>query len=123
MQIQVNSDKNIGGRETLAADISEVVDHALSHFRDRITRVEVHVTDQNSDKKGGGDDVRCLMEARLKGRQPVVASHQAANLDQAVDGAADKLSKAIESIIGRLRDHKGRKTDTSARGPEIQEES
>jgi hypothetical protein len=85
--------------------------------------VEVHVGDENSDKKGGHDEMRCVMEARIEGRQPIAVTHQAASLDQAVDGAADKLNRLIESTIGRLRDHKSRENDPSPLGPQLQEES
>ena len=104
MQIQMNTDSNIEGREALVAQVSAVVEGALSRFSDHITRVEVHLSDVNSDK-GGNDDKRCLMEARLEGRQPIAVTHEAATVDQAIDGAADKLKRFIESTLGRLRDH------------------
>jgi ribosome-associated translation inhibitor RaiA len=110
MHIQINTDRNIEGREALAARVSRVVESTLSRISDHITRVEVHLSDENSDKKGGDNNMRCLMEARLQGRQPVAVTHQAATLDQAVDGAADKLIRLIESALGRLRDHQGRRT-------------
>jgi ribosome-associated translation inhibitor RaiA len=106
MQVQINTDRNIEGREALADQVRGVVENALSRFSDHITRVEVHLSDENSDKKGGNDEMRCVMEARLEGRQPIAVTHQAATLDQAVDGAADKLTKLIESTLGRLRDHR-----------------
>ena len=105
MQIQMSTDGNIEGHEALATQVSSVIESALSRFSDHITRVEVHLSDENSEKKDGNDDMRCMMEARLEGRQPIAVTHQAATLDQAVDGAADKLSKLIESTLGRLRDH------------------
>jgi len=104
MQIQINTDHNIEGREALADQFRGVVESALSRFSDRITRVEVHLSDENSDKKRGDDDMRCMMEARLENRQPIAVTHQAATLDQAVDGAADKLTKMIESALGRRLD-------------------
>jgi ribosome-associated translation inhibitor RaiA len=110
MQIQINTDRNIEGHEALTAQVSRVVESTLSRISDHITRVEVHLSDENSDKKGGDNNMRCLMEARLQGRQPVAVTHQAATLDQAVDGAADKLIRLIESTLGRLHDHKGRRT-------------
>jgi ribosome-associated translation inhibitor RaiA len=110
MQIQINTDRNIEGREALAAEVSRVVESTLSRISDHITRVEVHLSDENSDKKDGDNNMRCLMEARVQGRQPVAVTHQAATLDQAVDGAADKLIRLIESTLGRLHDHKGRRT-------------
>ena len=107
MQILLNTDRNIEGHEALATRVSEEVESALKRFSDRITRVEVHLSDENSDKKGGNDDMRCVMEARLEGRQPVAVTHHAATVDQAIDGAADKLASSIESTLGRLHDQNG----------------
>ena len=106
MQVQINTDRNIEGHEALAAQVSGVVESALSRFSDSITRVEVHLSDENSDKKGGNDNMRCVMEARLEGRQPIAVTQQAATLDEAVDGAADKLHRLIESHLERLRDQR-----------------
>lgn len=103
MQIQVNTDHNIKGHETLVAEVSSTVASALSHYSEHITRVEVHLRDENSSKKNGTHDMRCLLEARLEGRQPVAVTHHAGSIDQAVDGAADKLNRLIDSTLGRLR--------------------
>ena len=100
MQVQINTDRNIEGNEALTARFSGVVEGALSRFRDHITRVEVHLSDENADKSGQQDN-RCVMEARLEGRQPVAVTHTAASLDQAVDGATEKLARMIESTLGR----------------------
>lgn len=102
MQVQVNTDRNIEGDETLTGQVEAAVRGALDRFDDKITRVEIHLTDENSDKKGGADDVRCLMEARLAGLQPVSVSHRGPTVDEAVDGAAGKLTRALESRLGRL---------------------
>ena len=70
---------------------------------EHITRVEVHLSDENSNKKiGTGDDKRCLLEARLTSRQPIAVSHQAATLEQAIDGAAKKMRHSLETVLGRL---------------------
>jgi ribosome-associated translation inhibitor RaiA len=103
MQIQVNTDSKIEGQQKLTAHVRSVVESALDRFSDRITRVEVHLSDQNGDKRGH-DDKRCMMEARLKGRQPTAVTHHAATLGQAVEGAADRMQRSIESALGRLRD-------------------
>lgn len=123
MQIQINTDRNIEGHEALAAQVSGVVESALSRFSDSITRVEVHLSDENSNKKGGNDDIRCVIEARLEGRQPVVVKHQAATVDQAVDGAADKLTRMVDSTLGQLHDEKSRRTDPPPPGAELPEDS
>jgi ribosome-associated translation inhibitor RaiA len=103
MQIQINTDDNIEGREEFADQIKGVVESALERFSDRITRVEVHLSDENG-RKSGQDDKRCMMEARVAGRQPTAVTHQAATLDQAVDGAAEKLKRSLESTLERLAD-------------------
>lgn len=110
MQIQINTDHNIADHEAVSADVSDVVTNALLRVRDRITRVEVHLSDENGDKSGPNDK-RCVMEARLEGRQPVAVTHQATTVDQAVEGAAHKLSRLIESTLGRLHDQANRRTD------------
>ena len=103
MHIQVNADNHIAGREEMAARVEAVVEEALSRFSARITRVEVHLSDENSHKSGQHDK-RCMMEARLQNRRPTAVTHQAATLDQAISGAADKLERSIGSTLGRLRD-------------------
>jgi hypothetical protein len=108
MQIQVNTDSHIAGSDELTHRVEAVVEGALGRFRDRITRVEVHLNDQSSSAKAGGDDKRCLMEARLGGLQPITVSHQSASLEQALGGAAGKLQKLLERTLGRLDDPKGR---------------
>lgn len=111
MQVQVNTDHNIEGHEALTTRVRGVVENALSRVRDHITRVEVHLSDENGDKSGN-NDMRCVMEARLEGRQPVAVTDQAETLDdQAVDGAAHKLARLIESTLGRLHDQASGRTD------------
>jgi len=77
----------------------------VRHFKDHLTRVEVHLDDEKG-AKAGRDDLRCLMEARLRSHQPVAVSHHAGSLDEAVDGAARKLRTSIEALPGRLGDHR-----------------
>lgn len=103
MQTQINTDSNIEGREELASHVKGVVETVLSRFRDRITRVEVHLSDQSSDKSGQAGK-RCMMEARLEGRRPTAVTHQAASVGDAIDGAAEKLKRSLESTLERLKD-------------------
>lgn len=102
MHIQVNTDSNIQGRESLVDHVKGVVESVLSRFSDRISRVEVHLSDENSHKSGQADK-RCMMEARIEGRQPTAVTHQAASVAEAIDGAADKLKRSIESTLERLQ--------------------
>jgi ribosome-associated translation inhibitor RaiA len=116
MQVQINTDHNIEGHEALAARVSGVVTNALSRVSAHITRVEVHLSDENGNKTGS-NEMRCMMEARLEGRQPVAVTHEASTLDQAVDGAAHKLARLIESTLGRPHDQASRRTDPPPHEP------
>jgi len=108
MQVQVSTDNHIEGGEELTRKVEAVVEGALGRFGDRITRVEVHLSDENSSSKFGDNDKRCVMEARPAGHQPITVSDQGASLEQALDGAADKLEKTLRRTFGRLDDPKGR---------------
>ena len=103
MLIQVNTDTHIDGTETRAARVRGTLESALARFSDQITRLEVHLSDENSHK-GGINDVRCVIEARLEGLPPTAVTHQAGDVDEAVDGAAGKLHRTLESTLGRMRD-------------------
>ena len=102
MQIQINTDSNIKGGTELKQQIDAVVGNSLDRFAEQVSRVEVHISDQNSDKKFGTDDIRCLLEVRLNGLQPITVSDSAATLEQAVDGALEKLTRSLNSTLGRL---------------------
>jgi ribosome-associated translation inhibitor RaiA len=115
MQIQVNTDHTIEGREALGAHIRGVVENALKHLASHVTRVEVHLTDENAAKTIG-DDKRCVMEARLEGRPPAAVTHQAATVHDAVNGAAEKLAHLIERTLGRLQTERRNRTDPELPG-------
>lgn len=116
MKIQVNTDDNVEGRERLVRRVEAEVSRALGHLGDHITRVEVHLSDKDSDKTGR-EDKRCLMEARLAGRPPVAVTNHAGSLGEAFGGAADKLKRSVERTLGRLKDHKGRESIRGTENP------
>ncbi|MDQ2930219.1 MAG: ribosomal subunit interface protein [Gemmatimonadota bacterium] len=100
MQILISTDHNIEGRETRAAEITDVLTAALARFSDHITRLGVHLADENGPKSGQ-DDIRCTLEARIEGRQPIAATHHVDTISLAVNGAADSLVSLIENTLGR----------------------
>ena len=94
MKIQLNTDKHIQGDPSLVRHTEDAVANALQHYAARITRVEVHVSDLNAER-AGGQDKRCLIEARLNNLPPLTASDNANTVADAVTGAARKLQRAI----------------------------
>jgi ribosome-associated translation inhibitor RaiA len=101
MKIQINTDDNIVGGAELEELAEALVTSALGHFTEQVTRVEVHLSDQNSTK-GGSADKRCLLEARLEGLQPLAVTAEAENIEQAIESAAIKLRSLLASTLGRL---------------------
>jgi len=101
MQVQIHTDNHIEGTEAMAQWASSTVKTALARFAGQITRVEVHLSDENGGKKNTVDSIQCTMEVRLEGHPPLVLKHHGANLNQAIDGATEKMGRLIDSTQGR----------------------
>ena len=107
MQIQINTSNGIENKDTLERWADAELRQTLARFAAEVTRVEIHLSDENHAASGGADK-RCAMEARLAGHQPLAVSHHAGGLDEAFRGAADKLKRALDSTLGRLYGHRDR---------------
>jgi ribosome-associated translation inhibitor RaiA len=101
MQVLLNTDNHITGSDDLSARVEADVAAAIDRFADRVTRVEVHLNDENS-KKAGPADKRCMLEARVRGVAPIAVTANADSYDLAVAAAADKLVRALDSALGKL---------------------
>ncbi len=121
MNIQINTGHNIQSNETLIAKFRSTIERSLIRISDHITSLEVHMKDEDGIKKGKNDK-RCLIEARLEGRQPIVVTEHSSNLNQALDGAIEKLIRMIERIIGRQRNQRNHKIEQSTPELEFPEE-
>ncbi len=105
MKIQINTDANINQSEAQPEQTEAILTDILERFANQITRVEVHLSDENSNKKSGLADMRCLLEVRLEGLQPVVVTDEAASVEQAIEGAAGKMRRSLDSILGKRKMH------------------
>lgn len=90
---------NIQHSDAVEAHTEERVRKALHRFADRVTRVEVHVNDLNGPK--AGLDMRCMMEARLAGMQPIAVEHTAFDLYDAINGSAERLERAVARRVDK----------------------
>jgi ribosome-associated translation inhibitor RaiA len=104
LKIQLNTDRNITGDQRLEGYLSSLVQDELSRFNDHITRIEIHLADENGPKKGV-NDIRCTLEARLEKRQPIVVTTHADTIEKAVSDALVKMKGAITTIYDRFKDH------------------
>lgn len=101
MTIQINTDNNINGTEALTAQYEAQIESELNRFSEHITPIEVHLSDE-SGHKDRVNTKRCLLEARVEGRQPIAVSNQADTLDQAMDGALVKLASSLNTIMSKM---------------------
>jgi len=104
MTIQLNTDKNLTIHQEYDDKIQNQIKDALSRFSDLIMRLEVHLSDENGSKEGL-EDKRCLLEARVAGKEPVAVTSFGANYDLAIAGALTKLKSAMETIAGKMKSH------------------
>jgi len=77
----------------------------------------VQLTDENR-AKGGADDMRCMLEARVASHEPLAVHHHASTMDEAIRGAATKLCRALDHLLGKLDRHQHRDRDTIRKSPE-----
>lgn len=104
MQIQFNSDSSVMGTDNVAARIEAQLRHRMARFEDRLTRLEVHVSDENG-RKGGADDKACTIEARPRGGRPIGVTEHAADVDSAARKAAATLLQRLDRHFGRAERH------------------
>ncbi len=104
MKIQYNTDKTVNGNQKHQDYFSTQIAEQLARFQSDISRIEVHISDENG-KKEGSNNIRCLLEARIEGKQPFAVSCMADTIDLAVNGAIDKLKASLETTIGRQNNY------------------
>lgn len=104
MKIQFNTDKTISGDKKQEEYFTTLIADDLKRYESHLSRIEVHLSDENG-KKEGFNDMQCLLEARMEGRQPIAVTCQADTVERAVSGAIDKLKAALNTIIGRQSNH------------------
>ncbi|RZL32926.1 MAG: hypothetical protein EOP35_19060 [Rubrivivax sp.] len=119
MQVQVETDNHVEGREKLIEHVEGVIRDAVDRYAEQVTHVEAHLGDVNSGDKSGADDMRCMLEARVAGVKNIAVKHQAESLHMAIEGAADKLTKALESTLGKLHDRERRHAGTGELSAEL----
>lgn len=104
MKIQFNTDKNIEGHERLEAYFTEELEKELARFDEKITRIEVHLGDENSTK-GGVNDKRCVIEARPAKLQPIAVTAHADTIEKAFFQAVEKIKKTLTTTFEKQVTH------------------
>ena len=106
MQFLFNSDNQMPLGSDSAEKVEGMVATRLGRIADRLSRVEVHVSDVDGPRNGN-DDKRCVIEIRPNGMRPITATDHAATVEGAVSAAADKVLTAFDRQIGKVTSRKG----------------
>ena len=104
MQIQINTDKNIEGNNRLVDYYTSELQKELARFDDKITRVEVHLGDENSEKFGKNDK-RCLIEVRVANMQPIAVTDHSDTIEKAFHESLNKVKKVLDTAFEKMRAH------------------
>jgi hypothetical protein len=118
MKVQVNSDKEVSADSEFRNFARENVGRTLQRFENRLTRVEVYLSDVNSAKPGPLDKL-CTLEARPARRKPVSVTQTASTAEEALQGAARKMQRRLATSLGKsetqgLRKLRSRKAESVA---------
>lgn len=98
MQIQISS-VEVSSSEAVNQRVHEELERSMKLFRERVTRVQVHLHDANGPKSGV--DKRCVLEARIAGQHPVAVEARAVDMYDAITQAAGKLERAVRHQLER----------------------
>lgn len=104
MQIQFNSDSSVMGTDNVAARIQAKVRDKLARYEERLTRLEIHVHDENAHKHGH-DDKACTIEARPRSGRPIGVTEHASTVDDAARRAATTLAQRLDRHFGKQERH------------------
>lgn len=106
MQFLFNSDNQTQLGSETADTVEAMVGERLGRISDKLTRVEVHLSDVDGPRSGGAD-MKCVIEIRPNAMRPITAVGQASTVEDAVRAAADKVLTAFERQIGKSTTRKG----------------
>ena len=105
MQVQFNSDSSVMGTENVAERIEAAVREKLARFEERLTRIEIHVRDDNG-AKGGADDKACTIEARPRGGRAIGVTEHGSSVDAAARKAASTMAQRLTRLFGKEAKHR-----------------
>ena len=99
MQIQINYG-DVQSSDGLENAVRDQLEKKLAHLSDSVTRVEVHLRDDNAGKSGP-QDKRVMMEGRIASDNPLAVEAQSDDMYSAIADAAGKLQRAISTRVAK----------------------
>lgn len=104
MIITFNTDNNVQGGDAFIAPLRAILHQKFEKYMHKISKIKVHLTDENGSKKGV-DDKRCLLEAHIDSMEPIVCMNVAATYEESLSGAIQHLKTSLNKKLEKLEDH------------------
>lgn len=104
MLVQIHTDKNIEGGSRFSEYFTAEIKDQLARFDEIVTRIEVHVTDENGSKTSPNDK-KCVIEARIEKKQPIAVTAHADTTEKAFFEALEKVQRVLETTVEKIKAH------------------
>lgn len=104
MEILINSDNQVETTQATKDYFRDELAESLKRFDEHVTRFEVFFSDETSNKETVGDQ-KCVIEARMRGRNPESVSNHASSQKAAFDGAVNKIKTILTKVVEQQRGH------------------
>lgn len=109
MEILVGTDRDVPGRDELIAFVGFEVVAGLGPCASRVSNVHVHLSAEGGGRIGRAS-LRCRLEVRPDGHEPLAVMHRALNRDDAVRGAVGDMRGVLERMFRRIDAHNATET-------------
>jgi ribosome-associated translation inhibitor RaiA len=108
MKILITTDNHIVMKRERSQAVESEIDGAIERFERQLSRLEVHLSDQNADK-GGDREIKCVIDAHIDGMKTVTATEYAATVDEAITGATEEMKRLLESTFSKVDEKRARR--------------
>ncbi len=105
MKIEVRHDHHVEANARLIDYIQTHLSGEFARHAERLTHLEVHLSDENAGKHGEHDK-KCMIEARLAGLKPVAVTAKGDTIEKSLDCAVDKLHHLLDHQEGKANAHR-----------------
>lgn len=105
MFVQIKTDNQIKTDADANERLERRIREKLKRYEQRLSHVELHVSDANGSK--GGTDKRVSLEVRPTGHAPIAVHADSHRVETAVTAAVHKVERALAHAIGKQKDSKG----------------
>ena len=83
---------------------SNEIKNELARFDEIVTRIEVHVSDENGNKSTPNDK-KCVIEARVEKKQPIAVTATADSPEKAFFEALEKIQRVLDTTLDKIKEH------------------